>query len=108
MPGLFVILAKLNQYMLLASCASLLVTAGLAIYDYAQKRNGKSKDKDDSRERRGSQSIKILLTGGPYLVHHIGVEAKAKESTASITPSKALLPPSSSSQKQLPSLELRD
>ena len=50
--------------MLLASGATLLVTAGLVTYDFILKR--REKDRMDNREKKKTyESIKILLTGGP-------------------------------------------
>lgn len=86
--------------MLLASCASLLVTAGLALYDYLENHRKKHHHHSDYKDKKGSQSIKILLTGGPYTIDHLDVEEKVKASTASTTLSKASPPQSSSSQKQ--------
>jgi hypothetical protein len=51
--------------MLLAGCASLLVTAGLAIYDFREKKKREKESEESSDKKRGCQSIRILLTGGP-------------------------------------------
>lgn len=53
------------KLMLLASLASTVLTVGLIIYDY--KKNKQHKDKDNEKtSKKKYQTIKILLTGGPY------------------------------------------
>ena len=71
--------------MLLASSTTFLFTAGLALYDYIQKR------KSTKEKKRNYQSIKILLTGGPYFFYKLDVEVKVKELTVFINPSKLSL-----------------
>ena len=74
--------------MLLASSATVLFTTGLVIYDYFQKKKLEGNSSEQKDKKRNYQTIKILLTGGPYIYAHLDAEEKVKESTASITPSK--------------------
>ena len=68
--------------MLLASGATLLVTAGLATYDFILKQRERNQVRNKEKKKT-YESIKILLTGGPYIVFNIDAEGKVKESTVS-------------------------
>ena len=67
--------------MLLASGVTALLTTGLALYDYLAKKNHRTQD-DPRDKKRTFQSIKILLTGGPYHHPYLDAEEKVRASTA--------------------------
>lgn len=53
--------------MLLASCASFLLTLGLIANDYKNKKRQEKQEAELKEERSKYQTIRILLTGGPYI-----------------------------------------
>ena len=66
--------------MLLVSCGALLVTAGMAFQDYQRRKKEELKKEENKEKKKIYQSIKLLLTGGPYIYLNIAVEGKVKES----------------------------
>lgn len=65
--------------MLVASCATLILTAGLAFYDFQKERKEQKEQKEGKnlKDKNGS-SIRILLTGGPYFIGDADAGARAR------------------------------
>ena len=63
--------------MLLASGATILFTTGLALYDFFNPKQKKLSE-DGKDKKRNYQTIKLLLTGGPYVNSYLDAEAKVK------------------------------
>ena len=91
--------------MLLASCASVLLTLGLIASDYKEKKKQERQEAELKEQRSKYQTIRILLTGGPYISAYQDAEGRVRESTAFITLSRGSQRRCSLCQRRQPSLE---